>query len=90
MSTETAQVPESVQEYWARTDIVYSTRLNAQEQRELQGRIERKQMKEFMTVSLSLLRALPLCTSGHSILSSLLGFAHHLELDVFKAGPEML
>lgn len=30
------------------------TRLNAQEQRELQGRMEKKQMKEFMTVSLIL------------------------------------
>lgn len=33
------------------TDNVLSARLNAQEQRELQGRIEKKQMKEFMTVS---------------------------------------
>ena len=41
------------------TDIVHSTRLNAQEQRELQGRMEKKQMKEFMTVSLSILCALP-------------------------------
>ena len=29
-------------------------RLNAQEQRELQGRMEKKQMKEFMTVGFSL------------------------------------
>ena len=33
------------------TDTVLSARLNAQEQRELQGRMEKKQMKEFMTVS---------------------------------------
>ena len=33
------------------TDSALSTRLNAQEQRELQGRMEKKQMKEFMTVS---------------------------------------
>lgn len=40
------------------TDAVLSTRLNAQEQRELQGRMEKKQMKEFMTVSLTLICAL--------------------------------
>ena len=71
------------------TDIVYLTRLNAQEQRELQGRMEKKQMKEFMTVSLSLLCALRLCTSLHSSFSFLLGFAHHAQLDVLEAGPEM-
>ena len=65
------------------TDIVHSTRLNAQEQRELQGRMEKKQMKEFMTVSLNILCALSSC------LSVLLG-AHHLQLDVLEAGPEML
>ncbi len=36
------------------TDTAHVTRLNAQEQRELQGRMEKKQMKEFMTVSLDL------------------------------------
>lgn len=47
------------------TDIALSTRLNAQEQRELQGRMEKKQMKEFMTVSLVLI-----CTLGHCTCSS--------------------
>ena len=43
-------------------NMFFPTRLNAQEQRELQGRMEKKQMKEFMTVSL-----IPLCA---------LAFAH--------------
>jgi len=37
---------------WPLTDIVLVERLNASEQRELQGRMEKKQMKEFMTVCL--------------------------------------
>lgn len=49
------------------TNIVLFTRLNAQEQRELQGRMEKKQMKEFMTVSLVLLCALRSCTSRLSL-----------------------
>lgn len=48
------------------TDIALSTRLNAQEQRELQGRMEKKQMKEFMTVSLVLICTLGHCTPRHS------------------------
>ena len=56
------------------------TRLNAQEQRELQGRMEKKQMKEFMTVGLIL---------GTCSVSFLLGLAHHLPIDVLKAGPEV-
>ena len=48
------------------TDVTIPTRLNAQEQRELQGRMEKKQMKEFMTVSLTLLSARHSCTPRHS------------------------
>jgi len=32
-------------------NFIFLVRLNASEQRELQGRMEKKQMKEFMTVS---------------------------------------
>ncbi len=49
------------------TDTAHVTRLNAQEQRELQGRMEKKQMKEFMTVSLDLICALFLSTPRDSI-----------------------
>lgn len=37
------------------TDMSFCNRLNPSEQRELQTRLEKKQMKEFMTVSISLL-----------------------------------
>lgn len=55
-------------------DITHSTRLNAQEQRELQVRIEKKQMKEFMNVSLRLLFPLRYARAGtlYSTLSSVL------------------
>ena len=72
------------------TDIVLFARLNAQEQRELQGRMEKKQMKEFMTVSPA-----PICACIHAhdgiyIMVFHLGSAHHAQIDVFEAGPEML
>ena len=37
------------------TDLSFCNSLNSSEQRELQTRLERKQMKEFMTVGISLL-----------------------------------
>ena len=72
------------------TDTVFSTRLNAQEQRELQGRIEKKQMKEFMTVSPLPFHHFYSCRSMHSSLSFLFNFAYHVPLDVLEAGPKML
>ena len=83
--------------YWSvfkgarsQTDTVLSTRLNAQEQRELQGRMEKKQMKEFMTVSPSPFHPSYSCTSLHSSLRFLFDFAYHVPLDVLEAGPKML
>ena len=62
------------------TDVRHPTRLNAQEQRELQGRMEKKQMKEFMTVSLKS----SLCSSPSHIQALeprlVLNFAHHVQL----------
>ena len=72
------------------TDIVLFARLNAQEQRELQGRMEKKQMKEFMTVSPAPICACTYAHYGISIMVFRLGSAHHAQIDVFEAGPEML
>ena len=72
------------------TDIVLFARLNAQEQRELQGRMEKKQMKEFMTVSPALICACTYAHSGIDIMVFRLASAHHVQIDVLEAGPEML
>ena len=52
--------------------------------------MEKKQMKEFMTVSPALICA---CTHAHYgiyIMVFRFASAHHVQIDVLEAGPEML
>ena len=52
--------------------------------------MEKKQMKEFMTVSPALICACTYAYYGIYLMVFRLGSAYYVQIDVLEAGPEML